>query len=70
MLAEKYKTLSLLTAPKCQPCISVISPFEPKMTSKAAIAHSLKIAAEKIKRDLNENYIGEAANACIKNLKM
>jgi len=66
MLAEKYKTLSLLTAPKCQPCISVILPFEPKMTSKAAIAHSLKIAAEKIKRDLNENYIREAANAVYK----
>ncbi|MGN6214412.1 baeRF3 domain-containing protein [Parafilimonas sp.] len=62
MLAEKYKAaLPLLTAVKCQPCISVIMPFEPKMNSRAAIAYSLKTAVDKIKRDLYNNFSNEIA---------
>lgn len=70
MLAEKYKEeLPVLTDVKCQPCVSVIMPFEPKMNSKAAIKHSLKIAADKINRQLHANYAKDIADELSEKLK-
>ena len=70
MLAEKYKEeLPVLTDVKCQPCVSVIMPFEPKMNSKAAIKHSLKIAIDKINRELHANYQKEIADEVSDKLK-
>jgi hypothetical protein len=70
MLAEKRETtIRRLTAVKCNPCISIMMPFEPKMNSKAAIMHSLKKAADKIRHDLNERYQDEIAESVFKRLK-
>lgn len=63
MLAEKYKaTLPLLTSVQSQPGVSVIMPFEPKINSRAAIAHALKIAVDKIQRELRRNFSDEVAD--------
>ena len=57
MLAKLYKEeLPVLTSVKCQPCVSVIMPFDPKMVHKTEIAYSLKMAADKVSRELNKNY--------------
>ena len=34
------------------PAISIIMPFEPKMNSKKKLTHSLKLATDKIEREL------------------
>lgn len=39
-----------------RPAVSVIMPFEPKMTLKAELTHSLKVAAKKVERELQDNY--------------
>lgn len=63
MLVARYKKeLPALMNINCQPCVSVIMPFEPKMNSKMALAHSLKIAADKIKNELHINYAKNVAN--------
>jgi len=70
MLTEKYKEeLSVLTSVKCQPCISVIMPFEPKMNAEAILKHSLKIVANKIKRDLHDNYVNDVAGPVFEKLE-
>ena len=42
-----------------RPAISIVMPFEPKMNQKAALSHSLKIAADKVERELREAYSTE-----------
>jgi hypothetical protein len=42
-----------------RPAVSVIMPFEPKMSLKTELVHSLKTAANKVERELLENYPGE-----------
>lgn len=39
-----------------RPAVSIVMPFEPKMNQKAALSHSLKIAADKVERELKETY--------------
>jgi len=39
-----------------RPAISIIMPFEPKMSLKNTITHSLKIATDKVEKELLENY--------------
>lgn len=69
MLKELYKEeLPVLTAVKCQPCVSVIMPFNPKMGSKTEIMHSLKIATDKVKHELYKNYKGEIADNVLKKM--
>src|SRR5438045_9143598 len=70
MLARLYKEeRSLLTAVKCQPCISVIMPFDPKMVSKTEIAHSLKKITDKIKYELYESRAGNIADEMLDKFK-
>ncbi|MFT4156214.1 hypothetical protein [Parafilimonas sp.] len=70
MPAEKYRAEALLlTAAKCQPCISVIMPFEPKMHSRAAIEQSLKITVDKIKQELHKNFSKETADKMLGKLQ-
>jgi len=58
-----------------QPEVSVIMPFEPKMSLRAELTHSLKIAADKVERELLEKYphemsmlVTQKLRAIIKNL--
>jgi len=41
------------------PAVSIIIPFEPKMSLKTELAHSLKTAADKVEQELHENYPDE-----------
>jgi hypothetical protein len=69
MLIEKYKEeLPALMNIKCRPCVSIIMPFEPKMYSKMALTHSLKIAANKIKHELYLNYAQNVADEVLDKL--
>ncbi len=52
-----------------RPAISIILPFEPKMSLKSDLAHSLKIASDKIERELKENYPGDTANLVVEKLR-
>ena len=70
MLAKLYKEeLPVLNAVKCQPCVSVIMPFDPKMVHKTEIVHSFKIAAARVSRELNENFRKEVADKVLVKLK-
>jgi hypothetical protein len=71
MLAQKYKEeFGVLTPVKRLPCVSVVMPFEPKMSSKEVIMHSLKIAADKIKRDLFKNFARDVSDEVLHKLKI
>src|SRR5688572_26787202 len=52
-----------------RPCISIIMPFEPKMGAKAEITQQLKIAVDKVEREIRENYKDEIARLVIQKLK-
>jgi hypothetical protein len=52
-----------------RPAVSIIIPFEPKMSLKAELTHCLKIAANKAERELQENYPGEMATLVIQKLR-
>ena len=49
----------IMEATYYRPAISIIMPFEPKMNQKTALSHSLKIAADKVERELREAYSTE-----------
>src|SRR5882724_6307242 len=42
-----------------RPAVSMILPFEPKMSSKNTVAHYMKIVTDKIEQDLRNNYPDE-----------
>ena len=70
MLAKLYnEELPVLNAVKCQPCVSVIMPFDPKMVHKTEIVHSLKIAVARVCRELNKNFGNEVADKILGKLK-
>jgi hypothetical protein len=70
MLAEKYKeTLPLLLPVKRSPCVSVIMPFEPKMNSREAIDHSLKVVVDTVKRDLYKNFSKDIADEVLQTVQ-
>lgn len=52
-----------------RPAISIIMPFEPKMSLKTELLHALKIVTDKIELELLENYPGEIAVLMIQKLK-
>jgi hypothetical protein len=69
MLAEINKDeLAVLKPAKFQPNVSVIMPFDPKMASKERIRHSLKVAADEVKRQLYQNYTEETAKIVLEKL--
>src|SRR6476619_4360454 len=53
-----------------QPAISIVMPFEPKMTSKRDLVHALRFATEKIEQELADNYAEEMAMLMIKKLEV
>ncbi len=53
-LSEQYA--EILESPKYLPCISLIMPFEPKMSLKRELDHKLKLAKNKIEAELMLNF--------------
>ena len=51
-----------------RPAVSIIIPFEPKMNSKAVLAHSLKLVLEKTENALKEEYTPEICSLMIHKL--
>lgn len=52
-----------------RPCISIIMPFEPKMGAKTEITQQLKIATDKVEREIRDNYPGDIGRLVIGKLK-
>jgi hypothetical protein len=52
-----------------RPAISIIMPFEPKMSAKAELAHHLKFAVDKVDREIRGNYPTELAGLVMQKLK-
>jgi hypothetical protein len=42
-----------------RPAVSIIMPFEPKMSLKAELTHALDLAADRVERELKDNYTPE-----------
>ncbi len=59
----------LLEAPKYLPCISLIMPFEPKMSLQTKLTYQLKIATDKIADELMANYPDDEARPVLKKLQ-
>lgn len=51
------------------PCISIIMPFEPKMNAKAEISLRLKVAADRVEKEVKENYPDDLAGLVILKLR-
>ena len=58
----------VLTAPKYLPCISLIMPFDPKMGLKKELDYKLKIAVDKIEKEIETNYPEEKSFPVMKKL--
>lgn len=52
-----------------RPAISIIMPFEPKMSLKTELVHSLKMASDKVEKELLENYPEELSTLIMHKLK-
>jgi len=52
-----------------RPAVSVILPFEPQMRSKADLAYSLQLAADKVERELKVNYPDEMGMIVMQKLR-
>ncbi|MDP4261275.1 MAG: hypothetical protein Q8941_01980 [Bacteroidota bacterium] len=52
-----------------RPSISVIMPFEPKMSGKAELAQQLKFAVDKVDREIRKNYQDDLAGLVMQKLK-
>ncbi|MES2374274.1 MAG: hypothetical protein V4557_16975 [Bacteroidota bacterium] len=51
------------------PSVSIIMPFDPKMNPKAEIAHALKLAVDKVQREVSKNYPNELGRLVIQKLR-
>lgn len=52
-----------------RPAVSIILPFDPKMSLKTEITHSLKVAVDKVERELKENYPSDIGAFVLDKLK-
>ncbi len=52
-----------------RPAVSIIIPFEPKMSLKAELNHCLKIAIDKVELELIRNYPGEMGRLVLQKLR-
>ncbi len=59
-----------IDASHSMPCVSIMLPFEPKMTSKSAITLLLNKAADKVERMLIENYSPEFGKIVMNKLRI
>ncbi len=60
---------ALIEATHYRPAVSIILPFEPKMGAKVAILHSLKLATDKVEKELSSNYPDEMGKIVMIRLK-
>ncbi|MFI5133273.1 MAG: hypothetical protein ACHQEB_03000 [Chitinophagales bacterium] len=56
-------------AVKYRPCISIILPFEPKMSLKSELEYKLKLAVAKVESELLANYTEEKTLAILRKLR-
>jgi len=59
----------LLESPHYLPCISLIMPFEPKMSLKHELTYKLILSADKIEKDLLANYPKDKVDTVMKKLR-
>jgi len=59
----------VMTSLHYRPAVSIIMPFEPKMSLKTELSHSLKIAADKVERELLEAYPYELCTLVMQKLR-
>jgi hypothetical protein len=59
----------LIEAVHYRPAVSIIMPFEPKMSLKTELLHCLKFAADKVQLELKENYADEMSALVMQKLK-
>lgn len=52
-----------------RPSVSIIMPFEPKMSVKSELNHQLKIAVDEVEREFKKNYAGELGILVLQKLK-
>jgi len=52
-----------------RPAVSMILPFEPKMSSKNTVAHYMKVVTDRIEQELRNNYPDEIYQLVIEKLK-
>src|SRR5688572_16731457 len=66
MLFGMYETTETI---QCPPAVSIIMPFQPKMTCKEALKHSLELAAEEVEQLISEHYPGEMGLLVVQKLR-
>lgn len=59
----------VLGAVHYMPSVSIIMPFDPKMNPKAEISHALKLAVDKVQREVSKNYPNELGRLVIQKLR-
>lgn len=59
----------LLNVVHYHPAVSVIMPFEPKMSVKAELQHQLKLVTDKVARELEKDYNDDLAELVMRKLK-
>lgn len=59
----------VLNVVKHLPCVSIIMPFEPKMMAKAELEHKLKLAFQKVQKQLLTNYPEDSAELVLTKLQ-
>jgi hypothetical protein len=63
------KELEVIKRPKSQPFVSLLLPFDPKMTSKFSIESRLKIILDEVRHELFAHYDFDAAIEVSQKLK-
>jgi hypothetical protein len=59
----------ILEAIHYRPAVSIILPFQPKISLKTELNHALKLALDKVGKELNENYLEEMNKLVMQKLK-
>lgn len=59
----------ILQAVRYSPCVSIILPFEPKMTIKKELEYRLQRVAEQVEKSLTNNYVDEKVEAVMSKLR-
>jgi hypothetical protein len=60
--------VDVIEAVQYRPAVSIIMPFEPKMSAKSELAHALKIAVDKVENEVTRAYPDELAQLVIRKL--
>jgi Bacterial archaeo-eukaryotic release factor family 3 len=68
-IATTPEILEVIDAVHYRPAVSIIMPFEPKMSLKTELTHSLKIAADKVEQELLFNYPDEMSMLVMQKLR-